>query len=96
MSLELWRDLAVIWLSLLCFIGSMIPLAIFYFAVRGMHAVNSRTRPLLYKAQSYSRMAREQTDAASERIARPVARAGGQVARWQRVGAVLTSKPRRE
>ena len=92
MALEFWRDLAVIWLSLLCFIGAMIPLAIFYFAVRGMHAVTNHARPLLHKAQSYSRLAREQTDAMSARVARPVAQASGQAARWQRVWAVLTNE----
>jgi len=89
MSLAIWRDLAVVWLALLCFIGSLIPLVAFYFAVRGMSAVNRRVPPLLQKAQTYSRTARARTDDVSTRVAAPVMRARAQGAKWERVAQRL-------
>lgn len=93
MELAFWRDLSIIWLSLLCFIGLIPPLVIFYFMVRGMHAVNQRALPLMKTAQTYSRLARDKTDDVANRVTEPVLRTQAQAAKWQRVwGSLLPTK----
>jgi predicted PurR-regulated permease PerM len=71
-SLALWRDIALIWLALLCFIGLVIPLAVMLFAVKGMHAAVDRTPRLLRQVQGRTRALRSQVDAASYRVSDPV------------------------
>ncbi len=70
-----WRDLSVIWLSLFCFIGLLIPIAVLYFAVRGMQALHHKVQPLFPKAQGISGMVRTQTSRMSQRVAEPVIQA---------------------
>ena len=75
MELALWRDIALVWLAFLCFIGLIVPLAVSLFAVKGMHALVDRTPRLLRQVQGYSRTLRTQTDKASYRVAEPVIQA---------------------
>lgn len=72
MELALWRDIAVVWLAFLCFIGMVIPLAVSLFAVKGMHAAVDRTPRLMRQLQGYSRALRNQVNTASQRVAEPV------------------------
>ncbi len=72
MSLALWRDISVVWLFLLCFIGMLIPLAVAYGAVWGMHKVLGRTRTTMLSAQSISSKVRSKTVAYSEKAVAPV------------------------
>jgi hypothetical protein len=89
MELAFWRDLSVIWLSLLCFIGLLIPLVALYYVVRGMQIVNQRALPLLKQAQTYSRLARDKSDDVADRVAEPMLRTKAQTAKWQRVWSDL-------
>lgn len=75
MELALWRDISVVWLSLFCFIGLIIPVAISLFAVKGMHVVVDRTPRLLRQVQGYSRALRTKVDVASYQVAEPVIKA---------------------
>ena len=68
MELALWRDIALVWLAFLCFIGLIIPVAVSIFAVKGMHAAVDRTPRLLRQVQGYSRALRDQTESASGRV----------------------------
>lgn len=72
MSLDFWRNISVIWLSLLCFIGLLPPLAIGYFLVRGMNWVLSKERWLFDQAQLYSGRARAEVDRASGYVVEPL------------------------
>lgn len=81
MELALWRDIAIVWLAILCFIGLIIPLAVSIFVVKGMHAAVDRTPRLLRQAQGYSRAARTQVENVSEQIATPVVKAHAQSTR---------------
>jgi hypothetical protein len=67
-SLAFWRDLAIVWLALLCLIGLAVPLAAAVFAVKGTGFVVDRTPELLRKAQSITRQVRDRTDAGSRQI----------------------------
>ncbi len=75
MELALWRDIAIVWLSLLCFIGLIVPVALSILAVKGMHVVVDRTPRFLRQVQGHTRSVRTQVDAASDRIAEPMIRA---------------------
>lgn len=72
MELAFWRDLSVVWLSLFCFVGLLPPLAILYFAVRGMNALHEMTHGFLHKAQSISHRIPAQTEEAAKRVQEPI------------------------
>lgn len=90
MGLEFWANISVVWLSLLCFIGTLIPLAAAYFAVRGMHIALGKSRSVFGAAQGYSRAIRDQTDLVSRKIAKPVIKAESEVAKAEEVLRSLT------
>lgn len=75
MGLEFWANVSAVWLSLLCFIGLLIPLVAAYFAIRGMHFVLEKSRSAMATAQDYSRLVRHRTDTLSRRVATPVIKA---------------------
>lgn len=79
MSLDLWRNLAIVWLALLCFIGMLIPLAAALFAVKGMHIAVTKTPGLLQVAQRASRQARTQVESTSHTVTEPLIRAGSRI-----------------
>jgi hypothetical protein len=72
MNLALWRDISIVWLSLFCFIGLVIPLVVLYFMVRGISVVPAKLLPLLRRAQGYSRAMRQQSESLSNKIGDPV------------------------
>ena len=91
MELAFWADISVVWLSLLFFIFALIPLTIFYFAVRGMNIVNNRGQGFMRKAQSVSKTARERTVSVSDKIADPIVRTQGKVTKAETVVRKLAS-----
>jgi hypothetical protein len=84
-SLETWRDISIVYLSLNCFVILIIPMVIFYFAVRGMTIVNGKVPGYLGKAQAFTRQAREQTQAFSDRVAGPVIDAQTELTRTETI-----------
>ena len=85
MELALWRDIALVWLAFLCFIGLIIPVAVSILAVKGMHVVVDRTPRLMRQVQGYTRAARTQVDQASNRVAEPLIRVHKQSTRLSTV-----------
>ncbi len=85
MGLEFWANISTVWLALLCFIGTMIPLAAAYFAIRGMNIALGKSRSALGSAQGYSRTMRERADSVSQKIAKPVIRAESKVVEAEEV-----------
>ncbi len=83
MSIEFWRNLAVVWLALFCFIGLVIPLTVAFFAVKGMHVAVAKTPGLLHQAQDGTRQARLKVDGASRTVAEQVVRARSRLTRIQ-------------
>ena len=82
-ELAFWRNLAIIWLSLFCFIGLAIPLAIGYFVVRGVGLVPGKIRPLLQRVRGYSTILRQQSENASTRVSEPLIRIRRQTTKTQ-------------
>ncbi len=85
MSLQFWANISTVWLALLCFIGTLIPLAAAYFAIRGMNAALEKTRSGLGTAQGYSRIMRDRVDSVSRKVAEPVIKAEGKAAKAEEV-----------
>ena len=82
-NLTFWTNLSIIWLAFLGFILTLVPLVIFYFAMRGMFIVN-RTLPRYLKlGQYYSGIVRDQTTRVSLKVAEPMVHAHGEAARTQ-------------
>lgn len=72
MSLEFWRDVAVVLLSLQILILLLLPLVASFFLVKGMNWVHRKTRPILAKAREWSGLMREQADRRSQQVIAPV------------------------
>lgn len=90
MGLEFWANISVVWLSALCFVGIVIPLAATYYAIRGMHAALGISFTAFKTAQTYSGKIRSNTESVSQKIARPVIRSGSEAARADKVIRSLT------
>lgn len=75
MDLAFWRDVSIVFLSIQTFILLLIPLVIFYFAVRGLNFLHVRLPRFLFRAQDISTMVRTRTESLSERVADPLVRA---------------------
>ena len=92
MSLAFWRDIAVVWLALLCFIGMAIPLAAALFAVKGMGIVVDRTPELLGKVQEVTGKVRDTTDKGSRQAVNGVLHAQYRVERVTNALRLLGSR----
>ncbi len=68
MDVTFWRDLAVIWLSLFCLIGLVVPVVALYFIVRGVNSVHGGTQRLLVKGQTLTKQARGQVLKGTTRV----------------------------
>lgn len=79
MEVPFWRDLAVVWLSLFCFIGLLLPMALFYFAVRGMNSLHGLTQRTLWRGQSLSGGVRRQVTSVSAQVDEQAVRLQGRV-----------------
>jgi hypothetical protein len=75
MTLDFWRNVAVIWLCFQGFFLLIVPLAIAYFLVRGINWVVRKTPPLFHTLQGYSGRMRNMTEALANKAAEPVIRA---------------------
>ncbi|MEM7539230.1 MAG: hypothetical protein AAF639_44140 [Chloroflexota bacterium] len=72
MTLPLLRDISIVWLSIQCFVMLLIPLAIFYFIVRGVNAAHNGLYGLLKRGQTYSHALKSQTQTVGVRVSTPV------------------------
>lgn len=86
MSLDFWRNVSVVWISIHAFILFLIPTVIAYFTVRGINWLLAKTKLGFSKAQGFSRRVNQKTEALSERVVAPVIAAHSKAARAQRVG----------
>ncbi|MCE7988066.1 MAG: hypothetical protein DYG89_43430, partial [Caldilinea sp. CFX5] len=68
MEVTFWRDVAVVWLALFCFIGLLIPLALLYFTVRGVNTLHGLLYRLTRQGQGLSGQARRQVTQVSARM----------------------------
>lgn len=85
MDFAFGRDLALIWLSILCFVALLVPLVAFYFAVRLMNVAQRKTEEILQQGQMHIKTVHLKTDQASESVAKPVIRARAYLASLQGV-----------
>ena len=83
MNLIFWRDLSMIWLSLLCFVALLPPVAALYFAVRGMHALHGRLHRWAGQAKAVSSKVHTQTIDISGRVSTPVIKLQSQIQRTE-------------
>ncbi len=71
MSLAVWRDVSLIWLSLLTLLA-VVPIAtLFFFAIKGMAALRRHTQRILPIVQEKTRQVADKTEETSHRVARP-------------------------
>ncbi len=68
MSLEFWRNLSVVWISIHLFLLCLVPLGIAFLAVRGMNWVLGRTSGGLQRLRNASGQARAKTEEAAAQV----------------------------
>jgi len=83
MTLANATDIALIFLIIHASITCLVPLVIFYFAARGMVALNQRTRRTMPLVQNASRRLAETSGQVSQQIAEPFLATKGTWARYQ-------------
>ncbi len=64
-----WRDLSILWLGLLTFIGVLVPGALFYFAQLYLRRFNRWLKMPLLNAQVWALRIQQTTARVSERVA---------------------------
>jgi len=70
-NLATGRDIALVTLIIEAFVLALVPLAAFYFGIRGMRALRLKLDPLFPMVQGRLRRMAQTTRTASERIVRP-------------------------
>lgn len=68
MSLEFWRNLSVVWISIYVFLLCLIPLAIAFLAVQGMRWVLGGAQSGLENLQNASSKARAKTEETAAQV----------------------------
>jgi len=89
MEVTFWRDVAVVWLALFCFIGLLIPLALLYFTVRGVNALHHLLYRLTQQGQGLSAQTRRQVTQVSARVDEQAVRIQGQTRRVETLARKL-------
>ena len=68
MTLEFWRNLSVVWISLFFFLICLVPLAVAFLAVHGMRKVLSGAQSNLERLQDASSKARAKTEETAAQV----------------------------
>ncbi|MDE0076508.1 MAG: hypothetical protein OXO50_03255 [Caldilineaceae bacterium] len=68
MSLEFWRNLSVVWISIFLFILCLVPLAFAFLAVQGMRKVLGGAQSGLESLQNASSQARAKTEETAAKV----------------------------
>lgn len=68
MTLEFWRNLSVVWISIFFFLICLVPLAVAFLAVHGMRKVLSGAQSNLERLQHASSKARAKTEQAAAQV----------------------------
>lgn len=71
MSVAVWRDVSLIWLSLLTLLAIVPITALFFFAIKGMRALRRQAKRLLPLAQEKTRLVADKAEEVSHQVARP-------------------------
>lgn len=68
MTLEFWRNLSVVWISIFFFLICLVPLAIAFLAVHGMWKVLGGTQSGLERLKNASGQARARTEETAAKV----------------------------
>lgn len=71
MNLAVWRDISLIWLSLLALLAVVPFAALFLLAIKGMKGLRRQAKQILPIAQEKARRVADRTEEVSHRVARP-------------------------
>jgi len=96
MNLPFWRDVALVLLIIVAFIIGLVPLGIFYFAIKGMNWLMPKARHYLPLARSYFKRAEEMTKRPSETSVAPLIESGVSIAYLRGGWRGLVSAMRKE
>jgi len=72
--MDLWRNISIVWLALLCFVALLPPIIILYLLVRGMGEVNRKIPRVLDKIRAQNHALYEKTEQVSTQVSQPVIR----------------------
>jgi hypothetical protein len=72
MGLAVWRDVSLLWLTLLTLIAALPFAVLFYFAIRGMVKLRQVTKKYLPLVQEKAELVADTTEGASQKAIAPV------------------------
>lgn len=78
---SLGRDIAIVWLSLFCIVGLLVPIVALYFAIRGMAFAQKRSIELLQQGHGQITRLHQQTERVSEQTIEPILRVRSRITR---------------
>lgn len=71
MTLAVWRDISLIWLSLLTLLAVVPIAALFFLAIKGMNGLRRQAKQALPIAQEKTRQVADKTEEVSRSVVRP-------------------------
>ena len=83
MTLEFWRDLSVVWISIYLFLLCLVPLGIAFLAVQGMNRALGKAADGFQRLQSVSGRVRDRTEETATRVATVVMQGQSKATRAQ-------------
>ncbi|MBV7329725.1 hypothetical protein KFU94_16060 [Chloroflexi bacterium TSY] len=83
MWLDFWRNLAVLWLAILCFIALLVPIVVLFFGVRAMNSAHGKTEKLLASLLNRTKTVHGQIDMASIQVKKPILRTQQKAAEFE-------------
>lgn len=89
MEIEILRNLSIIWLSIFCIAGLLVPIVGLYFAIRGMKIATSWLPKFMRTAQEKTNTVRGQADRISNRVAEPILSTQNRVIKAERTVRAL-------
>ena len=72
MGLAVWRDVSLLWLTLLTLVAALPFAVLFFFAIRGMVELRKVTKKYLPLVQEKAKLVADTTEGASQKVAAPI------------------------
>lgn len=92
--MEVWRDISLIWLTLLTLVA-VLPFAIvFFFAIRGMRRLRQLAKSYLPQAQEQAKLVAARTEEFSLQLAQPMVELNARTARLNTTARTILRRNR--
>lgn len=92
MTIEVWRDISLLWLILLSVIAILPFGALFFFAVKGLHRLRQLAKEHLPLVQDKARQIADTAEQMSQKVANPIIGAQAKAAQVGGISKAILSR----